>query len=307
MEIISGTSLGLRRGKPFSGFTVLALMALLLRGGSIVLGAGQTPKEESVTINVCELSSLKPVTYKLTTGPWLSKAGGAVAASLPLEIRAGESPCWIRLEKQAVLQALPGSALELRREGKMLRLTVGKGRVYFGLYRGVALKVATSAGTVVAEAGGALPAAKDAAEFASLGLVRTLPGTTPALEIVNIQGQARLIRPEGGPETINPGQKARYDGGTAVVVAQNAEPATRPVPVSEVTARAEVPAAATAPETTVAPAASATPLSAAEVGKILRTVLPGAINDNLNSIAQPVHTQASPYIPPPRNRGPVTP
>lgn len=231
-----------------------------------------------------------------------------MAATLPLAIRAVESACRITLEKQAVLQALPGSELELRREGKMLRLTVKKGRVYYGLYRGVTLQVATAAGTVIAEAGGPRAVAKDAAEFASLGLVRTLPGTTPALEVANIQGVARLMRAEAEPEAIDPGQKLRYDGGTAVVVAQNIEPTTRPVPVSEGAARAAAPVATVAaPETAAASAASASALSATEVTKILRTVLPGAINDNLNAIAQPVHTQASPYIPPPRNRGPVTP
>lgn len=284
--------------------TLLAVSALSWVSAVSVHGT-EGPKTKVDVANLCELSSAKAVTYKLAAGPWLSKQGGSVMAALPLEIRTGETPCQVKAGQQAVLQVQASSELQLRREGKGLLLTIKKGGCYYGLSQGVTLKVATANGTVVAQAGGAV-AAKNSGAFASMGLVRALPGSVPSLDLANIQGQVSMMQTGASAKEIPVGQKLRYENGATMIVAQNAEPATRPVPLAD--AATAAPAAVAAPALSAPatpPVAVAAPLSASAVEKVLRSALPGAVNDNLSAIATPVHTAASPYIPPPRNRGPL--
>lgn len=282
--------------------TILAAGALTLAGAAHV-HATETPQAKLDVANLCELASAKPIAYKLAAGPWLGKQPGTVMAALPLEIRAGEAPCQIKLEKQAVLQAQAGSELELRRDGKGLLLTIRKGGIYYGLASGVTMKVAVSSGSVIAQAGGS-SAVKNSSNFASMGVIRVLPGKTPSLDLANIQGQASVVQSGASAKEIAVGQKLRYDNGATLIVAQNAEPATRPVPVGESAAAPAMVAPPSAPATPSA--ATAAPMSAAGLDKVLRSSnLPGAINDNLSTIATPIHVGASPYIPPPRNRGPL--
>lgn len=284
--------------------TILAASALAWVSAVTVQGT-EGPKTKVVVANLCELSSAKAVTYKLAAGPWLSKQGGSVMATLPLEVRTGENPCQIKIEKQAVLQVQAASEMQLRREGKGLLLTIRKGGCYYGLSQGVTLKVATAGGTVVAQAGGAA-AAKNSSAFASMGLVRALPGSVPSLDLANIQGQASVMQAGASDKEIPVGQKLRYDNGATLIVAQSAEPVTRPMPVGEAATAAPAAVAAPAMNAPAArPVAVAAPMSATAVEKVLRSSLPGAVNDNLSQIATPVHSAGSPYIPPPRNRVPL--
>lgn len=287
----------------------LLLVAMLL-GGYQSAQAADPAKAAAAKANLCEISSAKAISYKLATGPWLSREAGTAVVALPIEVRTAEVPCRIKLNKQGYLQVLPQSNIQLKADDKSMVLTVKKGAAYYGLFGGVTMKVTAADGRPIAEAGSAAPAKGSRTAISNMGLVQVVPGATPIVDLTNIQGQARQIQDNAAAKDINAGQKLRFDHGTPMILNSVAPPASRPVAANSVTA-ATAPAApsnsATSGRATagINLAASAAPLSAQMTEKVLLDSYLAATDDDLTKIAPPAHTDASPWMPPPRNRGPL--
>lgn len=255
---------------------------------------------------LAELSSVKPLQFKLATGPWVTSSAGDTLAAVPLDLKTNEVPCRVKLDEIGYLQVLPFSDLQVAMDGQEMNVTIRKGGLLYGLYDSITLKATSPDSPYAVEVGKEVAqAAVEGEMFASMGVIRLLPSEQSGLEVSNIKGMSKLVAEDAEAIVVATGERYRTDGAEVALVksdeqlrpvAPEALESQRPRIVTQESADVRI-------QSEVATAVAA-PISILDAQDLIIRMLPGATDDDLSEIAPP-HTAASPWSPPPVHRGPL--